>query len=308
MSIELARGGVASSQPDRLGDSRAVRASRLSPLSAIRSMQAALGSHVTRQRVVKDLAVAGLGGWLVGLIMLLQETGGRLAVGYDLAAYIRAGHDLLSGAPVYVGHIGQSGAFSYAPPWAVLFAAIAWIPGQLVQLAMMVLDLLALRYLFGRWSLVGLAFLCPWTVSLIITGNVELLIAAGILGAARGHAAPLALMAMTKLSPILAMPRTQWLRAALAVLAICALSLPWLHLWPEWISYLLQQPSAVPGLTLGPPWYVRLPLAIALLAIRRPWSSALAAVVAWPAMWMGTLFVLLAPARIWLDTRLAASR
>jgi hypothetical protein len=100
----------------------------------------------------------------------------------------------------------------------------------------------------------------------------------------------------------LAIPRDGWREAALFVAAATIVTLPWLHLWPEWIDYLLRQPSTI-AIHIAPPWYLRLPFALALLLVRRPWASALAVVVAMPSLWLGTLVILSAVARLWLDGR-----
>jgi len=51
---------------------------------------------------------------------------------------------------------------------------------------------------------------------------------------------------------------------------------------------------------------VRLPFALALLLVRRLWAAALAVVVGIPSLWLGTLVILMAPIRLWLDGRRAA--
>ncbi len=82
------------------------------------------------RRALRLVGVAlALLGWVIGIgtILYLASREG-LTVGGDLQAYLRAGEDLLAGEPVYTGRIGQLGTFSYAPPWAVAFAALAWLP------------------------------------------------------------------------------------------------------------------------------------------------------------------------------------
>jgi hypothetical protein len=223
-------------------------------------------------------------------------------VGIDMDAYLRAGDDLASGRPVYVGTIGEAGVFSYAPPWAVLFGALSWVPDVTMHVALFGLSLLALRYVAGRWLWVGLVLLYPVTVMVMLSGNIEPLIAAAIVLAARGHAGPLAVTALAKLSPALAIPRDGWREAALAIGLALLVTLPWLHLWPEWIDYLLRQPSSI-AIHIAPPWYLRLPFALALLLLRRPWAAALAVIVAMPSLWLGTLVIGSAVARLWLDGR-----
>ena len=125
--------------------------------------------------------------------------------------------------------------------------------------------------------------------------------------AARGHAGPLAFTALAKIAPILAVPRSGWREAALVIGVALLVTLPWLHLWPEWIEHLLRQPTTI-YIHIGPPWYVRLPFALALLLVRRPWAPALAVVVAMPSLWLGTLVILIAAIRLWIDGRWATAR
>lgn len=239
--------------------------------------------------------------------------GGLLRMGPDLAAYLRAGSDLLGGAPVYVGQIGERTNFPYAPPWAVVAAGLTFFPPLLVQVALIVLDLLAIRYVAGSWRGVGWVLLWPLTVFVISAGNIDLLIGASIVLAwsrpvSPGQAAPLTLMAFAKLAPALALPPARWREVALTALLCLAVTLPVLGLWPEWLAYLVRQPASIAISLPLPPWYWRLPVALALAALgsfilRRPWVSALAVVVAMPSLYLSTSVILIAPLRLWLDER-----
>jgi hypothetical protein len=249
--------------------------------------------------------ILALTGWAVGVItilILLSEN--HLEIGGDLAAYLRAGDDLVAGNPVYVGEIGEFDVFSYAPPWAVLFAALSWVPDIVMQLGVMALGMLSIRYVAGSWLWSGLVFLYPISVMVLFAGNIEFLIAASIILAAHGRAGPLTFTAMAKISPILAVPPHLWRQVVITVAVALLVTLPWLHLWPEWIDYLLRQPASI-DIHIGPPWYVRMPFALALLLLRRPWASALAVVVGMPSLWLGTLVILMAPVRLWIDGRRA---
>ena len=51
----------------------------------------------------------------------------------------------------------------------------------------------------------------------------------------------------------------------MTLLVAFLITLPWLGLWVEWIEYLLRQPTMIRiSLPLGP-WWLRLPIALALL-------------------------------------------
>lgn len=250
--------------------------------------------------------VLALVGWAFGLVtFLVLLAQNHFEIGGDLAAYLRAGDSLLAGEPVYVGEIGGRDVFSYAPPWAVLFGVLSWVPDVVMQAGIMVLGMLCIRYVVGSWLWSGLLFYYPVAVMVLFAGNIEYLIAASIILATRGRAEPLTLMAMAKVSPILAVPPKLWRQVLITVAVAFLCTLPWLHLWPEWFEHLLRQPSSI-DIHIGPPWYVRLPFALALLLVRRPWAPALAVVVGMPSLWLGTLVILLAPIRLWYDGRRSA--
>jgi hypothetical protein len=246
---------------------------------------------------------ARAGGLKGGIGTASIDLGDGLIVGADLDAYLRAGDDFVAGNPVYIGEIGEFDVFSYAPPWAVLFAALAWVPDELMQVGTMLLGLLSIRYVAGSWLWSGLVFLYPVSVPVLFSGNIEFLIAACIVLAVYSRAEPLTFMALAKVSPILAVPPSKWRHVIVALAVALLVTLPWLHLWVEWIDYLLRQPSTI-DIHIGPPWYLRLPFALALLLLRRPWAAALAVVVAMPSLWWGTLVILAAAVRLWLDGRL----
>jgi hypothetical protein len=282
-----------------------------------------------RELVLWTGAIAGYLFGAFAFVTIEASVGGQwFRTGPDLDAYLRAGHDLLNGAPVYVGRIGEATNFPYGPPWAVIAAALALLPPLLVQAAIIVLDLAAMRYVARSWRGVGWILLWPLTAFELSAGNIDLLIAAAVVlawagaertGAAQARAAAearrvglLVLMAFAKLAPVLAVPPARW-RGVLLAAGVCVLvTLPVLHLWPEWFAYLLRQPASIAiSLPVGP-WYLRLPVALVLaalgsLVLRRPWLSALAVVVAMPSLYLSTTVILIAPIRLWLDGRRATT-
>jgi hypothetical protein len=178
---------------------------------------------------------------------------------------------------------------------------LTWVPAVVLQTLLVGANLFALRYVAGGWQLAGLAFLYPPTAFVIVTGNLEVLIAAAIVLAWRsGVVEPLVLMGLAKIGPFLATPPATWRRALLALAIAVAITLPWLGLWADWIEFLLQQPPLI-AISIGPPWFWRLPVALAVLALRRPWASALAVVIAMPSLYATTFVVLLAPIALWFD-------
>lgn len=254
------------------------------------------------------LNVAAIAGAALTIVLLEFLFLAKLPA-HDVRAYLRGGADLLAGQAVYTTGVGTNLAFLYGPPWAVAFGLVSWIPAPIVGIAIAIADVFALRYIAGSWRGVGIIGLCPLVAFEITGGNVNILMAAALVAGARGHMGPLALFSLAKLSPVVmvAGPRGDWRRFAACGLLLVAITLPWLHLWPEWFAFLAAQ--HVPA-TVGPVAIAllpRIPIAIAFMLLRRPWSMAVAAILLLPVLWWGSLVLLIAPIRLWLDEREAAA-
>lgn len=246
---------------------------------------------------LKALSITGAGFAVAAVAMLFREGFGA---GVDMQAYIRAGDALRTGQPVYTTGVAEGLAFLYSPVWAVLFAAISWLPGWLLQAAIMALDLAALRYALGSWLAVGLFAWYPLVWFEFSSGNIDLLIAAAIVMAWKRTPVPLAIVSFAKVSPALALDWRRWRTFAVAVVVLLAITLPWAGLWIEYVQFLARQPS-VSGTVIPVPWWIRLPFALLLLLPRRPWTSALAAVVSVPTWYWYTTVILIAPLRLFVD-------
>jgi len=249
--------------------------------------------------LVGAAALTGLG---VTIIAVGQLYPNGLTAGVDLVAYIRAGSAIREGGPVYTTGIATTAAFLYPPTWAVLFAPLSLLPGALLQAAIMALDVLVLRYVLGTWWAVGLMGLFPLTWFGLGSGNVDILIAGAIVAGWKRTSIPLAIMTFTKIAPAFALDLRRIREFVLACLILVAITIPWLGLWPEYVRFLAAQP-AVAGTIIPIPWYLRLPFALLLLVPRRPWTSALAAIMAIPNWYWYTSLILIAPLRLLLDER-----
>lgn len=242
------------------------------------------------------LAILGFAAGAIEARLILDRTD----LPRDLLAYLRAGDALRAGAPIYTIDLPLSGAFLYSPVWAVVFGAISWLPGVLLYGVSIVINVACLRYVVGSWRGLGITLLWPFTAFALLSGNLDLIIAAALVAVWRGHIVPLALVATAKIAPALGLPWRSWRRFAVVSLLLFAATLPWWHLWPEWLLFLVRQPTSGEYL-IAIPWWTRLPVALVLLALRRPWATALAAVVATPALYLTSSLLLLAPLRLWLD-------
>jgi hypothetical protein len=223
--------------------------------------------------------------------------------GGDELIWDRVGDSVLTGTPIYYLAPNPTDSFWYAPPLAVLFATVSWLPVVLQHWLFTVLKIASLRLIAGSWVGAGIACWFPLVAFELGGGNFNLLIAAGIVLAIRGRPRLAVLGALAKLGPALAIDPRDWRKALPVALLSLAITLPWLHLWPEWIAHLV----ANVGFPLGPqipiPFSVRVIAAAALLLISRAgWSRALAATLAIPAFYWGSLVILIAPLAVWLRT------
>jgi hypothetical protein len=225
--------------------------------------------------------------------------------GGDVASYLAAGQRLVHGAQVYTGAWNAPGTVYYAPPIIVAFSALSFLPAVPVWLALCAVDLLGLRYVAGSWRAAGLWGLMPLTAFELVGGNPNIAIVAVILLAARGSAGPLALATLVKLGPIFGLPLRGVRTFAIWMLVALAITIPWVALWPQWVSYLLTAPlsGAWPVIV---PLLVRAPIALVLLALRKDWARMLAACLLIPGFYIVTAYsTVILVARLLVDLRAA---
>ena len=256
-------------------------------------------SVASRQRLIAF--ALSVGGYIVGgYVLWIALTGPFFDWTGDVGRlFDPVGDALRAGRPVYAGGPGRD-PFFYAPPWAVLFASVSWVPIEVLYAGISVANVAALRYLAGSWLAVGWCFWFPLVPLTINTGNMNLLMAGAIVAGVRGSAFWPTLLASAKISPALALDPRKWRGVVVTALVLCSLTVPWLHLWPEWATQLATYAGSGIGPQIPIPLIVRLPVAVVLLLLWRPWSRALAAVVAIPGFYWESLVCLLAPVAVWL--------
>ncbi len=192
-----------------------------------------------------------ISGYLVALgILAWGFSNGHFSVpSGDILVWDRVGDDLRAGRDVYALQPVLTDSFWYAPPWAVIFAALSWLPVVVSYLGIVVLEVAALRYLAGSWIRVGWFCWWPFVAFELPSGNFNLIIAAAIVLAIRGEPRYAVLMALAKGAPALAIRTRDRRKALLALTVACLVTLPWLWLWPDWADRIV---SALVGPTLGP--------------------------------------------------------
>jgi hypothetical protein len=224
---------------------------------------------------------------------------------HDTADFWLAGRHVLEGGPVY--RMNSSGllVFIYGPPWAILWAPISLLPLELVCALVLAAQVLALRYVAGSWVAAGLFCWLPVVSGELTTGNVDILMAAAILAGIRGRTWPVVLFAFAKIAPAFVLIRASrrgWKQAIATGFVFFAITLPWLELWPQWVALMLAVP---PGIESVVPVLVRVPLALVLGGIPRPWALAAAAGLLTPSFHAHTWVVMIPAVRLLWDARLS---
>jgi hypothetical protein len=254
-----------------------------------------------RRSVLARVWLAASGYALTAGILAWGFGSERFAIpGGDALIWDRVGDALRAGTEVYVRTPTLSDTFWYAPPWAVIFAAVSWLPVQVTAVAIIAAEVAALRYIAGSWLRVGYLCWLPLVAFELPSSQINLIMAAAIAAALRGEPRAAVVMAAAKLSPLLAIDPPQWRKVLPVAGILVALTLPWWFLWPAWVSHLTSSYGAnlAPGATIAVPLLPRLLVAVALLAVRRPWTRGLAAIIATPSIyWVsGVLLLGLVPA------------
>lgn len=243
-------------------------------------------------RIAGDI-LAILGFVVLVVLLVVGFQAGRFTMpGGDVLNFLDAGERLRDGEVVYVGSWDAVGTVYFAPPVIVMFAIIGLLPGWVLGSVLVALDVVGLRYLTGSWRAFGWASLCPVTAFQLASGNPNFAIVAAILLASRVHAGPLALAALAKIGPAVAVDPRRLRQFVLWGSAAIALTLPCLWLWPEWLQFLLATPTN-PGWPTIIPFAWRILPIVLLLALRRPSARMLAGALAIPGFYIVTAWATL---------------
>jgi hypothetical protein len=207
---------------------------------------------------------------------------------------------------------GADGLYIYPPVLAQIVTLLHPIGWQIFIVCWTTLLWTALAYMLGRWTwlfvVLGISaviFHLPFELGDVLghslNGNVQLLIAAGIVAALRGNTLGWLPALLTKVVSGMGLAwyvvRLEWrplamsLGAAAAVAAVSFAFAP--SQWFEWVAWVIRNANVPPPVALDPtPFAIRLPLSLALLAwgarTNRAWVVPIAVGWGTPALYLGT--------------------
>ena len=253
------------------------------------------------ERTLASLGVAlAVAAWFA--IVVMAEPWGRLwGTGQDARCYWE---------PTLANPYARSSwndpiAYVYSPAFLQLVAPLKLLTWQAFIGAWAAILLGAVRFLTGpRLFALGIGF----AAMELAGGNISLLLAVAIVLGFRWPAA-WAFVLLTKVTPGVGLLwfafRREWRQLAIALLATAvvvltsAVFMP--GAWSEWVDVLTRNAAAGRDGTwasLPVPFWLRIPLAIAVVAwgarTDRRWTVPVAAMIALPAVWYGSLSMLLA--------------
>ena len=207
----------------------------------------------------------------------------------------------------YLIPLGELGAFTYSPPFALAMQVVNGLDWRVFLWLWMAVLLATAIWLGGRRALLVLAF--PPVIIELYYGNVNLLIAAAIVLGFR-HPWSWAFVLLTKptcgVGLLWFAARREWRALGIAlgttatIVGVSLVVAP--HLWTEWIGFLAASSGGTPaGAWLPVPLWLRLPAAAALVVwgarTDRRWTVAVSVAIALPVIWFAGLAVLAALVR-----------
>ncbi len=237
--------------------------------------------------------------------------------GYDLISYWLVDVDYAN-----VTDLSGQGPFRYAPPVALVMAPLRSLPWEALVVLWLALQLAALWYIGGRWTLALIVFPPVWLD--LVYGNINIMLAAVIVAGFR-YPALWSFALLTKVTPGVGLVwfavRREWRSLAIALgattaIIVVSMVIQGVGAWQDWLRFLAASMALpLPGDALPIPLLPRLVVAMLIVGFAgltdRRWLVPLGVVLAMPTLWVIAFAPLVAIAGIRRDPgggRLATSR
>ena len=170
---------------DRLGDGTITGLKRSLISTAAADLPPVLGgerSLLPSWRVFKCAIACGGVAWVLMQLLLGYQMGIFPYPG-DTLIWDRVGDQLRAGQPIYYLADPATDSFWYAPPWAVLFGALSWLPVGILGGLILATKIAALRVIGGSWIGAGIACWFPLVAYDLAGGCSSSVLAAAIVSA-----------------------------------------------------------------------------------------------------------------------------
>ena len=219
-------------------------------------------------------------------------------VGIDARAYW--GVDLAH--PYAASGVGELSTYLYSPAFAQVLSPLYVLPFEAFYVLWTVASIAVLIWLVRPWPWALLVLILPVSYELFV-GQVHLFIAAAIVVGFRWPAA-WAFPILTKVTPgvgvVWFLARREWRSFAMALAATAAIAAVSFVLaptaWWDWVTFLTS--STGRGELLIPRVLAGLLIVVAGALTNRPWTLAVAVLLAMPVVWIESYVILLATIRL----------
>jgi hypothetical protein len=262
---------------------------------------------IADQRVLVGLVVAAI--W-IAIVALSIPRGLPIQTGLEAWCYWTA--SLID--PYARSTWTEPGAYVYSPAFRQVIAPLTALPWPLYVAVWTGLLFGALRIITGRrWFVLGIVVA---SMELLV-GNISLFLGLAIVVGFR-YPSAWAFVLLTKITPGVGLlwfaVRGEWRSLAIAlgttaaIVAVSFFMAP--ALWPEWIEVLRASVGKHGTWAAVPiPLIARLPFAIAIIVwgarTNRRWTVVVGSMLALPALWYGSLSMLLAVIPLWRNDEAA---
>ena len=262
------------------------------PSAFASTLRTAAKQPLTPRRAIRDGTI------IAGIVWIIAQAGGLVGPFTDARAYWESGQ-----IPWYSTIVGETNAFTYSPAFGQTVAPFTLLPWPIFAGLWAVLLFGTLTWMCGRW--LPIVIILPPVAFELYAGNIHILLAAAIMLGWR-HPWAWSFVLLTKVTPGVGLLwftlRREWRSLAIALGSTGAIILISFVLapnaWFGWVDYLANTSPPTQATVIPIPLAPRLVAATLVVSwgslTNRPWTVPVAAMLALPVLWIGSLAMLLA--------------
>jgi hypothetical protein len=235
---------------------------------------------------------------IAGIVWVIAQAAGLVGPFTDARAYWASGQ-----IPWYSTAVGVPNAFTYSPAFGQTVAPFTLLPWPVFAGLWAIILFATLTWMCGKW--LPIAIILPPLAFELYAGNIHILLAAAIMLGWR-HPWTWSFVLLTKVTPGVGLLwfalRGEWRPLTIALGATAVIVLVSFVLAPDawlgWVGYVANTSQPTQTTAIPIPFAPRLAAAVLIVSwgavTNRPWTMPLAAMMALPVLWIGSLAMLLA--------------